>query len=102
MASETINKILEAEAEAERRTSEAKQRRDKLINDAQGKASLAVQKSLSEAAKEAGRMKTDIGAKLSAYRSEAEEECDKKIDDIRRKAGKNMDKAVEAIIGEYF
>ncbi|HRR77062.1 MAG TPA: hypothetical protein P5191_09685 [Ruminococcus sp.] len=64
MASETVKKILEAEALADRKTSEARQRRDDVINDAQGKAALTVQKSLTEASKESGRIKAELEKNL--------------------------------------
>lgn len=102
MASETVKKILEAESEAEKKMSEAKARRDDIISSAQGKAAHTVQKSLSEAAKESGEIKAGFGKKLSAYREEAERGCEDKLKEVRSRAEKNMDKAIDAIIGRYF
>ncbi len=102
MASETVKKILEAEALADRKTSEARQRRDDVINDAQGKAALTVQKSLTEASKESGRIKAELEKKLDEYRAKAGQQCEERITEIRSTADKNMSRAVEAIISEYF
>ena len=48
MASEAVKKILEAESESNRKISEARQKSEEIVRDAQGGASLLIQKRISE------------------------------------------------------
>ena len=102
LASEAVKKILEAEAESEKKNAEARKRRDEIINDASGKSSLAVQKRISEASSETARLKKELEKKAAVYRKKAEETCDEQISDIRSAAEKNMDKAIDAVIAQFF
>ena len=102
LASEAVKKILEAEAESEKKNTEARKRRDEIINDASGKSSLAVQKRISEASSETARLKKELEKKAAVYRKKAEETCDAQISDIRSAAEKNMDKAIDAVIAQFF
>ena len=63
MASETVKKILAAEAESDKKNSEARKRRDDIITEASGKSSLAVQKRISEASSEAAKFKSELDKK---------------------------------------
>ena len=71
LASEAVKKILEAEAESEKKNTEARKRRDEIINDASGKSSLAVQKRISEASSETARLKKELEKKAAVYRKKA-------------------------------
>lgn len=102
MASEAVKKILEAEAQANKKTADAKQRSEDMINDAMGNAAAAVQKKLSEAAAEAERERADYLARLKSYTENAENECGKRLEAISAAAEKNMNKAADAIIEKYF
>ena len=99
MASESVKKVLEAEAESDRKISEARQRSDEIIKEAERNSALAIQKKLGEASAEAVKLKIDYEEKLKAY---TEKECQRKISDIKSKSEKNTDNAVEAIIKEFF
>ena len=102
MASESVKKILAAEADSEKKNSEAKKRRDEIINEAAGRSSQAVQKRLALASLEAAKMRNDIKSKAEQYRMEAERTCDDDIDLISSQAQKNMDKAISAVIERFF
>ncbi|MBQ8582803.1 MAG: hypothetical protein IJ487_03590 [Ruminococcus sp.] len=102
MASEAVKKILEAEAQANKKNVDAKQRSEDMINDAMGNAAAAVQKKLSEAAAEAERERADYLAQLKSYTENAENECSKRLEAISAVAEKNMNKAADAIIEKYF
>ncbi len=102
MASEAVNKILAAEADSNRKTAEAKQRRDELINNANGDAARAIQKKLGDATAASHRMRTELDAKLSDHKKRAEEKCHKDIEQLKLISEKNMDKTVEEIIRKFF
>lgn len=102
MASESVKKILEAEAESDRKISEARMRRDEIVREAERNASLAIQKKLGEASAEAEKLKVGYDEKLKLYTEKANAECQRKISDIKAKSEKNTDNAVEAIIKEFF
>ena len=102
MASEAVKKILEAEALSDKKISEARRQRDDIISKASGQSSLAIQKKLGEAHTELSRLKADYDKKFEQYKKNAEAECQNKIESIRQQAEKNMDRAVDEIIGRYF
>jgi len=102
LASESVKKILAAEADSEKKNSEAKKRRDEIINEATGRSSQAVQKRLAVASLEAAKMRNDIKSKTEQYRIEAEKTCSDDIDLISSQAQKNMDKAIDAVIARFF
>ena len=102
MASESVKKILAAEADSEKKNSEAKKRRDEIINEATGKSALAVQKRLSEASAEAAKLRSDTAAKTEKYRKDSEKACSDNIDLISSQARSNMDKAIDAVISRFF
>lgn len=102
LASDSVKKILAAEAESDKKISDAKKMRDNIISDASGKASLAVQKRLSEASAEAVKLREDISKKTENYRREAESKCEEQLDFITSQAQKNTDNAIKAVISEFF
>lgn len=102
MASETVKKILEAEAESERKTAEARKRREDILNEAEGGSARAIQKKISEATSDSGKVKSEYNVKIEEYRKKAEAECDEQLEAIKLQADKNMDKAVSAIIDKFF
>ena len=102
MASESVKKVLEAEAESDRKISEARQRSEEIISEAERNSALAIQKKLGEASAEAAKLKVDYEEKLKAYTEKANAECQRKISDIKAKSEKNTDNAVAAIIKEFF
>ena len=102
MASETVKKILAAEAESDKKNSEARKRRDDIITEASGKSSLAVQKRISEASSESAKFKSELHKKAEAYKKNAEAKCEEKMEKIRSHAKQNMDKAVDAVIERFF
>lgn len=102
MASEAVKRILEAEAESGRKTAEARQRSEDMINDAVGSSAHTVQKKLSEAAAEAEKEKAEYFARLTSYTENAEHECRLKIEELSAIADRNMKRAADAIIAKYF
>ena len=102
MASETVNKILEAEAEAEKRNADARRRAEEIINSAKSKAAVAVQKKLTEAMSESDKIRNENQSRLSDYISEAAAECNKTLEALENSAEKNMDAAVDSIIKGFF
>lgn len=102
MASEAVKKILAAESDSGQKISEAKKRKEEIISDAEGRSAMTIQKKLSEAATESARIKQDYDRRLEEYTKETEARCSGEIEDIRRIAGQNMDKAVEAVISRFF
>ncbi len=102
MASEAVKKILAAESGAGQRISEARKRKEEIINDAQGKSALAIQKKLSEASVESARIKSEYNIRLQRYSENIEAECSRKIEELRQIAGKNMNKAIDAVISRFF
>ena len=102
MASETVKKILEAEAEAEKRNADARRRAEEIINSAKSKAAVAVQKKLTEAMSESDKIRKENQSRLSDYISEAAAECNKTLEALESSAEKNMDAAVDSIIKGFF
>lgn len=102
MASEAVKKILEAEALSDKKNAEVRKKRDEILETAAGNSSLAIQKKLSEAHSEVAKLKADFDVKFKEYEKNAEAECEKNIEGIRKKAEANMDKAVDEIISRYF
>ena len=102
MASEAVKKVLEAEAESDRRTAEAKQRRDEILTRAEGNSAHIIQKRLGDASRESANIRAELNSKLEDYRKNANAECEKQLISIKALAEKNMNSAVEAVIREYF
>lgn len=102
MASEAVKKILAAESNSGQKISEARKRKEEIISDAEGRSVTAIQKKLSEASAESARIKEEYSKRLQSYNEKADAECSRKIEDIRRIADQNMDKAVEAVISRFF
>ena len=102
MASEAVKKILEAESESNRKISEARQKSKEIIRDAQGGASLLIQKRISEANTAALKSRSEYADKLGEYTRNAQAECDKQIAAIQQQAQQNMSGAVDEIIAKFF
>ncbi len=102
MASEAVKKILAAEAEFNRKNAEAKQRKDELIDNANGNAARTIQKKLGAATAASHRMRMEYDEKLSDHRKNAEEKCQKDIEQLKLISEKNMDKTVDEIIKKFF
>lgn len=102
MASETVKKILEAEAEADRKNADARSRAEEIISSAESKAAVAVQKKLTEARTECDRIRSANRERLAEYTGKAEEKCSRILGELKDSAEKNMDKAVESVINGFF
>ncbi|HOO05325.1 MAG TPA: hypothetical protein PLH83_02345 [Ruminococcus sp.] len=102
MASETVKKILEAEASSERRNAEARQKSEEIVSDAQRKAAITVQKRLSDANAEAAGLREEVRKKAAEHSAAAEKECQTTLDEIRKRANDNSEKAIKAIIDGFF
>lgn len=102
MASEAVKKILEAEALSDKKNSEARKKRDEIIDAASGSSSLAIQKRLSEAHSKVAKLKADFDEKFKEYEKKVNAACEKDIENIKQKAEKNMASAVDEIISRFF
>ena len=102
MASETVKRILQAEAEANRKNTEARKRSEEIVNEASGGYAKSIQKRLGDATAETARKKAGYDSKLEEYRKSAEAECQKALEGLMAGAEKNMDGAVDAIIRRFF
>ena len=102
MASEAVKKILEAEALSDKKNADARRQRDDIISTASGRSSLAIQKKISEATSEAAKLRSLYDEKLKAYEKRTEIACSEKISQILQLAEKNIDSAVDDIIGNFF
>ena len=102
MASEAVKKILAAENESGLKTSEARKRRDELIENAMGNSSVAIQKKLGEATKESKRIRSEYDKQLAEYQKNAQTEYDHQLAELKAMSEKNMDNAVNEIIAKFF
>ena len=102
MASEAVKQILNAEAEADKRSSEARVKAEEIVSDAEKNSSIAIQKRLTDAKTELSKLKNQNAAKLEDYKRSAEEKYSETLRGITSAAKANTDKAVEAIINGYF
>ena len=102
MSSDTVRKILLAEAQSDKKNSDARRRSDEIINDAERYSSIAIQKKLGEANTELSRKRSENARKLEEYTGNADDECSKLISEIEINAVKNSDKAVDAVINGFF
>lgn len=102
MASETVKKILSAESEADKLNSEARKKAEDIINSAEQQAVVAVQKKLAEAKTQAEKIRKSNSAKIAEYTENAEKECEKVLENIRKVSAENSEKAVDAVISSFF
>lgn len=102
MASDAVKRILEAESASEKKLAEARKQKEQIINDAQGRSSLTIQKKISDAAADAEKLGKEYSVRLAKYNDDAEHECEKKLAELKKTADKNMDKAVDAVIERFF
>ena len=102
MSSETVRKILLAEADSDKKNAEARRKSDEIISDAERYSSIAIQKKLGEANTELSRKRSENAVKLEEYTRKADDECSKLISEIEINAVKNTDKAVDAVINGFF
>ena len=96
MASDAVKKVISAEQTAEKLNAED------IISSAKQQAVVAVQKKLAEAKAEAEKIRKSDNGKLAEYTENAEKNCAEKLDVIRKQAENNADKAVNAVIDEFF
>ncbi len=98
MASESVRRILSAEAEANKKNAEARRKAEEIISDAEKQSAVAVQKKLAEARAETEKVRLLNNGRLSEYADNAKADCEKKLAEIRKQAEKNSEKAIDAII----
>ncbi|MDE5582553.1 MAG: hypothetical protein K2J08_02455 [Ruminococcus sp.] len=102
MASEAVRKILEAEADSEKKNSEALKRSDEIISEAERYSALAVQKKISEALAESAKIREEYRKKLAVRNEKTEADCLAEISKIRFQAEKNAENAINAVIERFF
>ncbi|MBR1591900.1 MAG: hypothetical protein IJ666_02675 [Ruminococcus sp.] len=102
MSSETVKKILLAEAQSDKKNSDARRRSEEIISDAERYSSIAIQKKLGEANSRLSQKREENAKKLEEYIKKADDECSEFISEIEINAVKNSDKAVDAVINGFF
>ena len=102
MASDTVKKVLAAEADSEKQNALARQQAEEIVSEAERKAAITIQKRLSDANAEAARLREEGRKKAADHAAAAEEECQKSLEEIRRRVQENSDKAVQAVIDGFF
>lgn len=102
MASDAVKKILTAESTADKLNADARRKAEDIISSAQQQAVVAVQKKLAEVKSEAEKIRKFNSVKLGEYTEKAEKECAEKLDIIRKQAESNADRAVDAVISNFF
>lgn len=102
MASDAVKKILMAEQMADKLNADARRKAEDIISSAEQQAIVAIQKKLAEAKSETEKIRKSDSGKLAEYTEKAEKDCAEKLDIIRRQAESNTDKAVDAVIKEFF
>lgn len=102
MASDAVKKVISAEQTAEKLNAEARRKAEDIISSAKQQAVVAVQKKLAEAKAEAEKIRKSDNGKLAEYTENAGKNCAEKLDVIRKQAENNADKAVNAVIDEFF
>lgn len=102
MASDSVKKILAAEAAAEKKNIAARARCEEIVGNAQRNSDVAVQKKITEATIEADSIKRQNLKRLDDYRRQAEEKYSKQKDSVQKKAEKNMPEAIDSIINAFF
>lgn len=102
MASDAVKQILSAESLANRRTSEAHRTAEEIIKEAEKYSAVAVQKKISEASGEVEKIRSDYMEKFDVHTRKSDAECSEKIAEIRSRAEKNTENAINAVIKEFF
>lgn len=102
MASETVRRILDAEAEANKSIADARKRAEEIVEQAHQQGAIAVQKRLAEARDETEKIRQSDKKHLSEYRRTADEKCKRSLELLQNKANNNTEKAVAAIIDSFF
>ena len=102
MASEAVNKILTAEKQSAEKTVQARQTAENIITEAERYSAIAVQKKISQAISEMEKIRSDYAKRLEVHSGQSDSKYAGKSAEIRLNAEKNMEKAVTAVIEEFF
>lgn len=102
MASEAVNKILTAEKQSAEKTIQARQTAENIITEAERYSAIAVQKKISQAISEMEKIRSDYAKRLEVHSGQSDSKYAGKSAEIRLNAEKNMEKAVTAVIEEFF
>ena len=102
MASEALNKILTAEKESAEKTLQARKTAENIVTEAERYSVIAVQKKISQAMAEMEKIRSDYAKRLEVYSGQSDSRYAGNLPEIRRNAEKNTEKAVTAVIEEFF
>ncbi len=102
MASETVKKVLEAEAESDRIIAEANARSEDIIAEAEGASSREIQDSITRARTEADRLRAENADKIKQYREKCDKQCEAEKEKMKKLAESNMQAAVDSVIDTFF
>lgn len=102
MASEAVEKVLMAEKQSGIKTAEARKTAENIVTEAEKYSALAIQKRISQASAEMEKVRSDYKKRLEVHTEQSDKKRSEKIAEIRLDAEKNMEKAVSAVIEEFF
>ena len=102
MASETVKKVLTAEAESDKAIAEARLTADKLVSNAEELAGRALSEKLEAAEKDCERIRADNQSRIDDFRRSSEESCRKQCEELKKLAELRMSGAADAVIGILF
>ncbi|MGN1403358.1 MAG: hypothetical protein ACI4XB_03445 [Ruminococcus sp.] len=102
MVSETVQQVLSAESAADTLLAETKAKCSRIIEDAEAYADRICKEKTEAADAEGTKLRAENQARAEQYSRAAAEECARKQAEIRQKADKNMDAAVELILSQLF
>ncbi|MDE5764834.1 MAG: hypothetical protein K2I00_07690 [Ruminococcus sp.] len=102
MASEAVNRILNAEAEADKKIADARRRAEEIIEQAHQQGAVTIQKRIADARAETEKIRKSNNENLSKYWKNADRECEKSLELLRNQVNNNTEKAVSAITDRFF
>ena len=102
MASEAVNRILNAEAEADKKIADARRRAEEIIEQAHQQGAVTIQKRIADARAETEKISKSNNENLSKYWKNADRECEKSLELLRNQVNNNTEKAVSAITDRFF
>lgn len=102
MVSETVKQVLSAESDANKLLAETRIKCSKIVEDAEKYADFICNEKTKAAEKAGAELCAENKLRAEQYRCAIVKECEKKKVAIRQMADRNMDSAVQVIIGQLF
>lgn len=102
MVSDTISRVLAAEADANEQLALARSRADKIVSAAENYSKNTLEKKLSAAQSECASIEMDYKQKISAFQDQIRKKCSAESDRIKALSETNMTAAADSIISSFF